>query len=161
MNPVNFREIGLVGGFYEPAEEGMAAADPSACPRRGSETTSRSGFRWAECTLLSDEAGRSVGVDEDTCRICICHGPADPSKNPALQKHICQVAFSGTIAGIEAEGPAQPSAAEVDKAIANVRRWRGDRIARGFVDALVFHGSITPERGAQLAASFALEEALT
>ena len=152
MNPVEFREIGRIAGLVAPDDSHVAQAAPAECPRRAAETSSLSGTRYAQCELLSKAAGRSVGVDEATCRVCICNGPADASKNPALRKHICQVAWSSTIAGELALEPLSPSDEEVSTAVENVKRWLGDDMARRFIDALVYHESVTPEKGAELAA---------
>lgn len=158
MNPISFRDLGLVAGFFEPSEAAIADADPLGCGQRGAPRTNRNGLVSAPCAFLSREAGRSVGIDEATCRICICHGPADASQNAALKRHICQLAFSGTVAGRDQTEPKTPGEADLKKALENVRRWRGADIARRFVDALVYHESVTPEKGAQLVTVFGLPE---
>ena len=159
MNAISFRDLGLVEGLFEPSEAAIAAADPFSCGQRGAPRTNRNGLVSAPCALLSREAGRSVGVDEAICRICICHGPANSRENAALKRHICQLAFSGTVAGRDQTEPKTPGDAELETALENIRRWRGDEAARRFVDTLVYHESVTPEKGAELVTLFTLPEA--
>jgi hypothetical protein len=150
MNPITFMELGQVSGLSDPSDAAIDAAEPSLCTERGGSHTSPHGVVTAQCGLLSREVGRPVGVDETTCRICICHGPADPAQNAALRKHIVQCAFSATIAGVDAAQPLAPSDANLDIAVANVKGHGGGDIARRFIDALVYHQSVTPEKAVAL-----------
>jgi hypothetical protein len=149
-DPIGFAELGRVEGLFEPDESAIETADVAGCPLRGEETVSKAGVFYAECAVLSREAGRSVGVDRRTCQICICHGPAEPTGNPYLQKHIVQCAYSGTIAAAGATEALAPSDGELDTAVANVKRFRGAEVAKRFVDALVYNESITPGKAAEL-----------
>ena len=154
MNPTTFKELGGITGLNDPLPTAFEAADPTVCPARKNAKRSdrRPEIESADCTLLTAECGRSVGVSRAVCKRCLCNGPADASKNPALRKHICQVAWSSTIAGELALEPLSPSDEEVSTAVENVKRWLGEDMARRFIDALVYHESVTPEKGAELAA---------
>ena len=159
MDPVSFAEMGDVQGLFEPDERAIEEADVASCPVRGEESVGRKGQRSAECALLSAQAGRSVGVTLRVCRICRCHGKADAEANPYLQKHIVQLAFSGTVARAEAVDPLRPSDAALETAVANVKRFRGGEIARRFVDSLYAYGSVDAEKAVELIERHELEEA--
>lgn len=150
MNPISFLELGALANIYEPATQELDAADPSTCSVRGTEGIAANGISIALCAILSTTCDRSVGVDRGTCKICICNGGVAPLENAALQKHILQTAYSATIAGEEAFEPATPDDATLWTAVDNVKTWAGAENARRFVDTLVYHQSVTPEKGADI-----------
>lgn len=160
MNPISFRELGVLTGAIAYPDAAIAAAIPKDCLYRGTESVAKNGRITARCHFLTDECGRTVGVGDTVCRICRCHGPAVLAKNPYLVKQVVQVAFSATIAGREAEEAKEPTDDELAVAVANVKTHLGDEFARRFVDALVYNRSVTATKAVELLDAHALVETL-
>jgi len=92
-------------------------------------------------------------VAPDICKICQANGEPDLAANPFLTALACHLAFDDVIAGPKALEPKAPTDAELETSLTLIRQLRGDTVARGFIDALVYHRSVTPEKGAELALS--------
>jgi len=159
MRLISFKELGAIKGFKVPTQIEIDSMDPTTCPARGeAQTCKQNKLTSAICQILSKETGDVVGVDLDTCQVCMCNGPAEPSKNPALQKHICQIGYSKSIATLTATEAKKVTVTILDIAIANIKRWKGKEIAKQFIDTLVYHETVTPKKGADLANSLLINE---
>jgi len=143
MKPISFKELGEKSNYIKPGPAEIRSKNPASCPARGVEaTTKKSGIPFAECGVLSAICGRSVAVDADTCKVCMCNGEPNVMTNKALQKHVLQVAYSSCIAGYYEKEAKHPSAEEVSIAIDNIKKFADDEVALRFIDSLVYNESI-------------------
>ena len=150
MNPIDFMTLSEVDGLLELTEEEIAATAPEKCPHRQNPQVGSDGTVSLRCKFLSDYSGGDIGVGERVCRICLCHGAADPDVNAYLARQFVCLAWHHTIAAPDALGPSGPDDAALALAVEHVKRFRDDDIARRFVDSLVFHQSVTPEKAVDI-----------
>lgn len=150
MNPIDFMTLSEVDGLLELTEEQIAATEPENCPHRQNPVTSKTGLISLRCKFLSDDSGGDIGVGERVCRVCLCHGAADPDANAYLARQLVCLAWHHTVAPTGALEPARPDDAALALAVEHVKRFRDSGIARRFVDSLVYHQSVTPQEGADL-----------
>ena len=113
----------------------------------------------ARCGAVTAAHGKPHAVAPEICKICQANGAPDLSANPFLKGLACHLAFDDVVAGPRATEAKAPTDIELDASLGLIRQLRGDTVARGFVDALVYHESVTPEKGAELAATLTLETA--
>lgn len=152
MNPIGFKQLGDHITVISYDAETLAAATPGDCPHRGTEVASKTGTLTAPCGFLATECARTVGVDEATCRLCRCHGPATLA-NAYLVRLLVQVGYQATNAGRMSLEPKTPTDDELATALENIRMHLGDEIARRYVDTLVYNESITAAKGDALLAT--------
>lgn len=139
-------------GATMPTSAELASAEYVPCPKRNQIHPGE----FARCEAVSRRLGGPHGVSFDVCRMCQINGGADIATNKFLQGLACHLAFDGVVAGPTAIEPKQPSKAELETALGVVIEYRDRTVAGGFVEALVHHESITPEKAAQLVAEHGL-----
>ncbi len=148
------RTISNIGAKMLTPEE-LKAAEFKSCPRRNQV---HEGSPFARCEEIIARLGGRYGVSFDVCKICQANGGPDIETNPFLQGFACHLVFDQTVAGPKATKAKQPTDAELEKALDVIVEYRGKDVAAGFVEALVYHESVTPEKGAALIDQYALAQ---
>ena len=141
IDPIEFLELSQVEGLLELTEEQIAATAPEKCPHRENPVRSTTGKVSARCALLSDESAGDIGVDERTCRVCLCHGKPNPDENAYLARQLVCLAWAHTIAP-DMAAPKAAIEAALDLAIENVKRYRDADIAKRFAETLLERGTL-------------------
>lgn len=152
------RTIGEVEGIITPSRDELDKQKLSSCAARGEEHLISTGSKVARCGVLSDKLGNGHAMATGLCKVCQANGGPDLAKNPFLRGFACQCAFMQVIAGPKAARAKQPDDAELEKALDVIIEYRGKDVAAGFVEALVYHESVTPEKGAALIDQYALAQ---
>ena len=152
----SLRTIGEIEGIVAPPREELDKQALADCPERSNPHKISNGHTIAHCALLSEKAGKGHSMSVNLCKVCQANGGPTFAENAFLRGFACQCAFMQTIAGPTATEAKQPPDAEIEKAIDTIVEYRGKDVAAGFVEALVFHESVTPEKGAALVDQYAL-----
>jgi len=103
------------------------------------------------CEFVSARLGVPHCVDYVVCKMCQINGTPSAA-NPFIKYLICHLAFDRVIAGPTATIPKAPTDDELAIAIGVIIECHDKEKARGFVDALIYHESITAAKGAELVA---------
>ena len=135
-------------GVTWPTLKELEKAKLAKCPARG-PVRECTGGGSAQCGMVAERHGKPHAVDLTLCKTCQLNGGPDFA-NPFLRCITCHLAWNDVIAGKNATEPLTPSDADIDVALGIVREYRGDTVARGFVDALVWNESITQEKADDL-----------
>ena len=133
-------------GAHLPSAKELAGMELTPCPYRNQ----RRPGTVVRCELASEKLGGPQGVDYTVCKMCQFNGDAS-AENPFVRYLICHLAFDSVIAGPMATEPKIPSELEISTAVDIIKDSHDKATALEFVESLVYHGSITAERGAELA----------
>jgi len=126
----------------------IAKAKVEPCPARGPLKESEGGAS-AQCGMVAERHGKPHAVSESLCKICQYNGGPD-FDNPLLKCLVCHLAWNDVVAGVNATAPLSPTDGEIDIALSIVCEYRNTEVARGFIEALVWHESITQEKATEL-----------
>jgi len=147
---LTFLEISKLAAIIEYDEKALAAFDPATCPRRGEIFKRVDHEDDAICNALGPACGRSVAIDESTCRMCLAHGKADAAVNGYFKRQVLALAWTGCVASPLSDAPVTPDAATLAVSVDNVKALAGEAVAVRFIEALIYHESVTPEDAAAL-----------
>ena len=135
-------------GTAWPTNKALDATKVQDCQARG-PIRECTGGGSAQCGVVVERHGKPHAVDLTICKICQLNGGPDAA-NPFQRCLACHLAWNDVVAGKNALEPLSPSDADIDVALGIVREYRGDTVARGFVEALVWNESITQEKADDL-----------
>jgi len=147
---LTFDEISKMAAVVEYDEKALAAFDPVKCLHRGEVFVRKDHEDDAVCNALGVACGRGVAVDESTCRMCLAHGKADAAVNGYFKRQVLALAWTGCVASPLSDAKVTPDAATLAVSVDNVKALAGEAVAVRFIEALIYHESVTPEDAAAL-----------
>ena len=133
-------------GAHLPGAKEIEAITLAECPYRNQ----RKPGEVVRCDLATEQLGTPHCVDYTVCKMCQFNG-APSTANPFVRYLICHLAFDSVVAGPLATEAKQPTDIAIDTAVRVIQESHDKAVALEFIDALVYHESITAEKGAELA----------
>jgi len=138
-------------GAHLPSAKEIKEAKLADCPYRNQLHPGD----MVRCELATAQLGGPRGVSLNVCKMCQCNG-APSVDNPFIKYLLCHLAYDSVVAEPTAKAAKAPTDAEIDTAIGIIKASHPTEKVRGFVEALVWHESITAAKGAELIDAHAL-----
>ena len=142
-------------GAHLPSAKELAGVELAECPYRNQ----RHPGDMVRCNLATERLDAPQCVSLTVCKMCQFNG-APNLDNPFIKYLICHLAFDSVVAGPMATETKIPSELAISTAVDIIKSSHDKATALEFVESLVYHGSITPERGEELTDDLNLAEAV-